>query len=83
MNYANIPDELLDLVIGETYESEYTLRQEFDMCGEDLIHAEYMIEEYNNIKNIHSLFAWSDEHVFILSQGPFNDQYLIKVKRNP
>jgi hypothetical protein len=85
MNYANIPDDVLDLPVGESYENgEYTLRYLLDYYKEDLIHAEWdTVKHDGSVIGMRYLNAWSKDHIFVLTHSMFGDWYLVAVRRNP
>lgn len=85
MTYYNIPKKILNIVIGEAYESgTYTLKDELDEVGEDLIYAFYQTVDYaDKEKNFKRFTAWTKTYVLVLVDGGFGDQMLLKLPRNP
>lgn len=89
IDYSGIPNNVLDIVLGETYGlGDYTLKDEIDKFGEDLITHRYNIrikdlglsDSYSYIEWFH---AWSDKHVFVLVDSIFGDRILLSMDRNP
>jgi hypothetical protein len=85
MTYANIPQELLDIVIREGWDHTYTLRDELDEVGEDIIKAEFDTHDNENgtVNKIRSFTAWTNTYVLVLVDSAFGDQVLLNLKRNP
>lgn len=85
INYGGIPDEVLDITIGEGYDSSWTLRSELDKIGEDIIHVDY--EMYNNSnpgeERIKFFTAYTNSFVLCLINTVFGDQCILDLPRNP
>jgi len=79
LDYAGIPEDVLNMVIGESYGlGEFTLKDEIDKYGQDLIFARY------NVKNgIEWFQAWTDKLALIMVNDLFDDQILLGIDRNP
>ena len=76
MKSFNIPDNVLDTVIGETYEGDYTLRDELDNIPEPVVFATWELKPFHFI-------GWTDSFVLKSVEGPFGDIFITKVDRNP
>jgi hypothetical protein len=85
MTYANIPQELLDIVLGEGWQETWTLKDQIDEIGEDIITAEFDTHNNENgtVNKIRSFTAWTATYVLVLVDTAFGDQALISLKRNP
>lgn len=80
LDYAGIPDDVLKMVIGESYGlGDYTVKDELDKYGEDLIFSQH------NVRNgqVEWLRAWSKLKVFILINDLFGDKIILGIERNP
>lgn len=85
INYAEIPDEVLDIVIGESFGlGDYTLKDEIDKFGEKLISQRYNTRSRDSsYKYLEWFHAWSEKHVFVLVDSMFGDRVLLAMDRNP
>lgn len=84
INYGGIPDDVLDIEIGEDYFSgNYTLRSEIDKFGEDLIAQRHNLRIREDYSYVEWFQAWSDKHSFMLVDGMFGDRVLLAMDRNP
>jgi hypothetical protein len=82
MNYGNVPSKVLKLYMGEDYyDGEYTLKQELDRIGQDIIYAEWELTKDKEC--IISFTAWTKYFVVIMATGVFGDKNLIYADRNP
>jgi len=90
MEYGNIPDDILELEIGEFYNddtgfSRYSLQNELDTLDEEIIHAEWDVEHRpeDAYPKLVSFTAWTKTSVAVLTHNPFNEQNLLVIPRNP
>lgn len=85
MKYHNIPKKVLNIIIGESYESgSYTLKEELDSVGEDLIYSFYELVTYaDKEQNFKRFMAWTKTFVLMLVDSGLGDQMLLKIPRNP
>jgi hypothetical protein len=75
ISFANIPDKVLDKVLGEDYEKgDYTLRDELIRINEDVIYAE-CYDEF--------CMAWTPSSVLLTVPSIFGDLEVIQIPRNP
>ena len=88
MKYGGIPKKFLDAVLGETYTNgNYTLRDELEQVGEDII--SYNIRTYSRESNkscagqLQFFMAWTKHYVMVMVDGPFGDREIIALPRNP
>jgi hypothetical protein len=91
INYAGIPEEILNMVLGETYGlGEYTLKDELDKYGEDLIIAQYNVKEYeqsvdeNNFiraRHIEWFRAWTKTYAMVMVSSGFGDEVILALQR--
>lgn len=80
IKYGNISKKALNTIIGDDFfVGEYTLKQDLDRQGEDIIYADYSITkgkfDYFN--------AWSKDRVFFLCEGFGGSSYLLGFSRSP
>lgn len=86
LKYAGIPKDVLDIVIGETYGlGEYTLKDELDKWGEDLICQRYGERESHDMKTKHVdwFHAWTENIALVLVDSMFGDKILLGIDRDP
>ncbi len=73
-----IPNNILDIVLGEDYNGDYTLRDELISIGEDIETVDCKLD--NN--GLHFI-CWTKSYVCTLAPTGFGDEMIIKLKRNP
>jgi hypothetical protein len=87
IDYAGIPEEVLNMVLGETYGlGDYTLKDELDKYGEDLIVAQYNVKEYkisdSNPKEYLEWFrAWTKTYAMVMVSSGFGDEVILALQR--
>lgn len=79
--YNTIPQDILDTIIGETYDGTYTVKDEIDnVLKEDVI-------AFNVVNYPDGTFAgieiWTQTWASVLVYTMFGDKALVKIKRNP
>ena len=87
MKFANIPDEILDLALGEAYNRakgwyKWTLRSELEDVGEDILNASWQASLTKPVTII-CFTAWTENHILELVYGPLGDQSILKVPLKP
>lgn len=91
MNYGNIPTDILNKVLGQNFfESEdkfkftdYTLKVLIDEIGEDIMCAEWLLDNNDKNYNLIDFTAWTKNNILILTDTTFGDKLLKVVSRNP
>lgn len=85
MKYGNIDKKTLKIVLGEDWpNSKYTLKDELDKYGEDIIFARYLIKKNKEGYYFEFFHAWSENYTFTLIQGMLgNEMVLLGLNRNP
>jgi hypothetical protein len=89
MTFANIPDELLNLELGEAYDEtkgwyRWTLRSELEDVGEDILNAKWKWESTAAAPlRLVYFTAYTKSYILTLVDGIFTDQYILKVPINP
>lgn len=87
--YGNIPDEVLEIELGETYNANdgliSTLRHEIDGVGEEVIHAvwEHHKTEQMLYPKLIDFLAWTDSKILVLVWASSGDQVLMQIPRDP
>jgi hypothetical protein len=84
IDYNKIPNEILDMIVGECYGlGEYTLRDEFDKYGEDLLAVQYNIKIADHDKKpyIEWFRAWTKTYALVLIDTPFGDRTILGLER--
>lgn len=84
ISYAGIPDDVLDLVIGECYGlGDYTLRDELDKWGQDIIVAQYNIKKHEGRKfpYLEWFRAWTKDYSMCLVSSGFGDEVILALVR--
>lgn len=88
--YGNIPEDVLELEIGEFYNndtgfSRCSLRSELDTLDEEVIHAEWDVEQTPNeiYPRLISFVAWTESNVAVLADDNFGEKTLLVIPRNP
>lgn len=80
MKFGDIPEELLDYELGESYGlGEYTLRDELKKYGEDIIVAKWLYKK----KHLHWFLAWTKNYTMCMVDTPFADKVILGLERNP
>jgi hypothetical protein len=82
MDYKGIPDEILDLALGEDYDSTWTLRTELSRVHEDLIAVDWQPRN-DFYPSIMYFVAWTQNYVLCLVDTSFGDRVIISLPRNP
>lgn len=83
INYYNIPDNLLNFVVGESYpHGDYTLKDELDKYGEDILFARWDLTSYElggvQVKWFH---AWTKTYSMVLIDSEFGDKMVLGLLR--
>jgi hypothetical protein len=86
IDYAGIPEEVLNMVLGETYGlGDYTLKDELDKYGEDLIVAQYKVKQYeidtNRKEFIEWFRAWTKTYAMVMVSSGFGDEVILGIQR--
>lgn len=80
MKFGDIPEELLDYVLGDCYElGDYTLRDELKKYGEDIIVAKWHYKK----KCLHWFLAWTKNYAMCMIDTAFNDKTILGLERDP
>ena len=80
ISYANIPKEVLNMVIGESYGlGDYTLKDELDKYGEDIIAAQYT--RTSDSGTIAWFRAWTKTYAMCLVDSMFGDRIILGLNR--
>lgn len=80
IKYSNINKKDLDIVLGNSYfNGDYTLKDELDKYGEDIIFNQYLVED----GKFTFFNAWTKNYVFSLVKDLMDDQIILGLKRNP
>jgi hypothetical protein len=95
IDYAGIPKNILNMVLGETYGlGDYTLKDELDKYGEDIIVAQYNVKEYTVVdesldfeasksKNFIEWFrAWTKTYAMVMVSSGFGDEVILGIQRD-
>lgn len=86
MKFNKIPKKLLDLKLGEGYDSSWTLRSELESkLQEDIEGFDYLYydEDRKNPRSLRCLHVWSKTKVGIVIDTPFGDKVLYVVSKAP
>lgn len=84
IKYFDISDEALSIVIGECYGlGDYTLKDELDKYGQDIIYAIYYLKDSGHGKYFEFFHAWTKDYALVLIDSPFNDKVILGLTRNP
>jgi hypothetical protein len=88
--YGNIPDDILEIELGEFYNTDsgfarYSLRNELDTLDEEILHAEWDTEQLaeETYPRLLTFVAWTENNIAILIDNPFDEKNLVVVPRNP
>jgi hypothetical protein len=84
ISYADIPNKVLDLVIGECYGlGDYTLRDELNKYGEDVIAAQYNLKpNFGNGQPYLEWFrAWTKTYSMCMVSSGFGDEVILGLNR--
>lgn len=84
ISYANISKKVLKMVIGESYGmGDYTLKDELDKYGEDIILAQYKLHanEHNGQESFDWFLAWSKTYAMVLIDTGFGDRCILGLQR--
>lgn len=81
IDYNKIPKKILNVVLGDDYfNGDYTLKDELDKYGQDIIAHRYKLNEDGSFEFFH---AWSKDHTFCLVYGAFSELLILGLNRNP
>jgi len=85
MRYGNIPEEVLNVELGECYTNgAYYLRTELDDVNESIVHAEWKLDEKDLVFPKLTYFrAWTNNYVMQLIDTALMDQQLLIIPKNP
>ena len=87
MDFGHIPKKLLDLVLGETYDGPYTMRDELTSVDEDIIHYQADCQQHpqepKGCMFLACFRAWTKSYAVIMVDNPFGDRQLLAIHRNP
>jgi hypothetical protein len=86
IDYANIEKKVLKMTIGECYGlGDYTLQDELDKYGEDIIVAQYNLKEHEGpngtYKYIEWFRAWTQTKVMCMVSSGFGDNVILALER--
>jgi len=84
--YGNVPDEVLDIELGECYTAgPYNLRNEIDSTGEEILHANWKIYKKDDMcyPKLESFIAWTENKVLVVIDSALGDKILLQLPRNP
>jgi hypothetical protein len=84
MKYGNIPKDVLNKVIGECYGlGDYTLKDELDKYGEDIIVAQWNMTKTNRSKVVFIEWfrAWTKTYSLCLISSGFGDECILGLNR--
>lgn len=86
INYANIESKVLKMTIGESYGlGDYTLQDELDKYGEDIIVAHYNVKshkgQYGDHKYLEWFRAWTKTYTMCLILSGFGDEVVLGLNR--
>lgn len=80
IKYGNILKKDLNIILGNDYfNGDYNLKSELDKYGEDIIFAQYLVEE----GEFTFFNAWSKNYAFSLIHDLMNEYIILGLKRNP
>lgn len=81
MNYGNITDDALNVIVEDDYEKgELTLKDVLDDYNEDIIYADFKVSSEGD--KLRRFTAWSQDSVFLLIVDGLFSQVL-QIPRNP
>lgn len=86
MDFANIPEDLLDSmdIVTDDEGGPDSIRNQLEhLVDEDIVSADWSFKVYGERKYLESFYAWTDNYVLFIIYGTFNERYLTKVPRNP
>jgi len=84
IDYCGIPKEVLNMVVGECYGlGEYTLKDELDKYGEDILAARYAVKEYEHTLTpyIEYFHCWTKTWAMVLIDSVFGDKVVLGLNR--
>lgn len=87
ISYANIEKKALNMVIGECYGlGDYTLKDELDKYGEDIIVAQYNLKSYEGPNDSHHYIewfrAWTKTKTMCMVSSGFGDNVILALDRD-
>ena len=87
MKFANVPEELLRLELGEAYDMQkgwykWTLQSELEAVGEDLVAVDWKASANQPFQLLH-FHGWTENYIVFLTETVFGDQVIEKIPRNP
>lgn len=81
IKYGSIPKKVLDIVVGEAYGcGDYTLKDELNGYGQDIIAYRYKLHEKGGFEFFH---AWTKDYAMSLVHSLFGDMIILGLNRNP
>lgn len=85
MKYADIPQAILDTVLGESWpDGAYSLQDELNQLGEDIVSTNFMqLPGTGKIRDLLGLTVYTEKQVGVICEGMFGEFHLLIVKRNP
>lgn len=85
MTFGDLPNEILDLALGETYEGgAYTLRDELSTLQEPIVQTNfYHLPGSGKATDLLGLIVYTETYVGVVMEGVFGDLSVIALKRNP
>lgn len=81
MTFGNLPEEVLNHVIGETYDGPYSVRDELKYLPEEIVDSIFRWSDDG--KRLNKVVVWTKSFVYVLVDSVFSDQCFIEVPRNP
>lgn len=83
--FGDLPDTILDLALGETYEgSEYTLRDELSTLQEPIMQTNFFhLPGSGKATDLIGLIVYTETYVGVVIESVFGDLSVIALKRNP
>lgn len=84
ISYANIETKALNMTIGESYGlGDYTLKDELDKYGEDIIVAQYNLRTHEGASEpyLEWFRAWTKSYAMCLISSGFGDEVILGLKR--
>lgn len=81
IDYCNIPNALLNLVVGESYGlGDYRLKDELDKYGEDILFARWELSSEAPVY-IKWFQAWTKTYSMVLIDSAFGDKVVLGLLR--
>lgn len=84
IKYGNIPKDVLKMILGNCYSTgPYTLKDELDKYGEDIIYSQWGVMNYKDKSNKHlSIFrAWTKTYALMIVNDLMDDRIILGIER--